>query len=1001
MYWLIVIATFLGVVGRTRATQGRLFTGSEPYPSCQANSATLCAATNVLNMVQAVGDALKGGSVDGILSTVNAGGFNVVDGFGFSPFVFEVQTNLSDSLCVANGRNTSLNGFTVAGIVDKLVDTDQLGLLDEMWSSEDGWFRFIWLAETANSVPYPHNGYGVKVTNAISSKVFYVFGAYSTRRLERLHALNCPTSTAALCNIVNIRSIVGDALTQMLTAPDLQRLRELFTDMTFGTSTRWKEGGYYTYAYEFGEDSRNICLAQRVGSWLGLTMPGIFESVNLNPDLGAGLHGLFSSDSAGGGGWTQYLWRTNPSNPATSKVSFLAGVRRFGVSYYVGTGFNHVRQPRLAGPACNCNRNMSQPCSLANILSLISFSEVEMLTDISAVDGFAKLTNDEQFKMEGGFHVLVVSFNGTCVAHGGKPSNVGLHVENIGVDNATHTMFINAANRGTGWLMYGDSQVGYVVKISKDSHQYYALSSYAWDRSVVETQSCSPLYNSPCAELEVMSLVGHFVSVVQTTTSSQDLINELSKLATGNGTFDVIMLDSNFNVVGQRLNESFIPTLIHQNIAKIGPEIRNNGLLPAGGWIPKSLSGGKRIFVKSAAFFVPDEGMEQPSTHYVLSSFDDNPKPPDCGTCPEKSWCNSNTGLCQCGNYFLPSYQNVSHECTEAISSGWTMSCVDDSSKSQLLTVKAVCRAMLTLNILIATLSFCWALINRKHPVVVASQAPFLLLVSIGTIVSSISIYLFTVDDQYGYSAGPLGENTSANFACMAQVYTYCIGFMLTFATLFVKLYRINAVFSQMDNMFSGKKGKRGLTVTHVKERDMLLALVGMVSVDIIIASIWASSDPLTFTDTGIGSPGCSSSTSGTYITTIAIYHLFMLLLGSVYSYRCRNVSDAFSEAKYVSIAMFSNLQIYVLAVPLLFLVSSDPTSNMFIRSGVVALNDLSVQLLIFLPKIQMWRTASDTFIKDVVADMCSSKGSSALTSARVRPSPNAQTTLAPTSTAI
>ena len=78
-----------------------------------------------------------------------------------------------------------------------------------------------------------------------------------------------------------------------------------------------------------------------------------------------------------------------------------------------------------------------------------------------------------------------------------------------------------------------------------------------------------------------------------------------------------------------------------------------------------------------------------------------------------------------------------------------------------------------------------------------------------------------------------------------------------------------------------------------------------------------------------------------------------MLIYGNYICYRVRHVNNTgLSESKYVQVALFSNLQVLALALPLLVIVANIPSSSMFVRSAVVFLNDACTMTLIFVPKI-------------------------------------------------
>lgn len=77
--------------------------------------------------------------------------------------------------------------------------------------------------------------------------------------------------------------------------------------------------------------------------------------------------------------------------------------------------------------------------------------------------------------------------------------------------------------------------------------------------------------------------------------------------------------------------------------------------------------------------------------------------------------------------------------------------------------------------------------------------------------------------------------------------------------------------------------------------------------------------------------------------------------------------STKFSEGKYLTIAMISNLQIFVVGVPVLIILGSDPKTSFFVRSVIVWMNDLVVLSLIFGNLIcSVWKDKRDNVDSNV-----------------------------------
>lgn len=268
--------------------------------------------------------------------------------------------------------------------------------------------------------------------------------------------------------------------------------------------------------------------------------------------------------------------------------------------------------------------------------------------------------------------------------------------------------------------------------------------------------------------------------------------------------------------------------------------------------------------------------------------------------------------------------------------------------------IKFFCRLLGFINLCIACGFLLWTYYNRKESIVRVSQFHFLAMVSLGAIVSTFTILPITIDDQYGVQADENGGNVGADIACNASIWLYCGGFVLTFAPLFAKTWRVKKIFN------IGETNKLKRTVV---SNGLLLGIVGsLLAVEFTILLIWQIISPLQFLRTvlladGFDSPLesaglCQSESSTGFILIIVFLHASVLIYGNYICYQTRSVNSAFSESKYVSIAMFSNLQVLALGIPVLIIVAENPKSNMFIRCGIIFLNDLTVQILIFAPKL-------------------------------------------------
>ena len=263
---------------------------------------------------------------------------------------------------------------------------------------------------------------------------------------------------------------------------------------------------------------------------------------------------------------------------------------------------------------------------------------------------------------------------------------------------------------------------------------------------------------------------------------------------------------------------------------------------------------------------------------------------------------------------------------------------------------------------------------KRENMVIRASQPMFLLMILVGCVLSSCTILamggtdndgkgglsdkLYVIPGQAEGLASPLRTHDQATATCMWVPALYSIGFVITFAALFAKVHRI-------DKIFNNKK----LTKVTITAVDMIKPIILMLILDGAVLLLWSmdseakliwirtvtESDQYNQAEASVGM--CSArdgSQAMIYVSIILVLHIITLIWGNILCYRARNVGTAFSESKYVFMAMVSNMQILVLGIPILVMVAENPVTNYFIRAGIIFLNDIGVMLLIFVPKFQL-----------------------------------------------
>ena len=259
--------------------------------------------------------------------------------------------------------------------------------------------------------------------------------------------------------------------------------------------------------------------------------------------------------------------------------------------------------------------------------------------------------------------------------------------------------------------------------------------------------------------------------------------------------------------------------------------------------------------------------------------------------------------------------------------------------------------ALAILNIVVSLICIAWTIQNGHVQIVKYAQRHFLIMIAIGCILSSSSIFFLSIEDA---EDGDTDQARTADLGCQLLPWTYSIGFVTTFTSLFAKLRKVHLVHTASKQFVHIK----------VSVGKVLSWILGFLAIDAVILLLWTINDPLVYRRSILteDSDGYATETAGlcssekgnsfTYFGIIMGLHFLLLVYGNYIAYMCRNLSGAFAETKYISIAMVSNIQVLLLGIPVVLIVQDDVVPNYFVRVGVIFLNDFTVLALIFFPKI-------------------------------------------------
>ena len=208
-----------------------------------------------------------------------------------------------------------------------------------------------------------------------------------------------------------------------------------------------------------------------------------------------------------------------------------------------------------------------------------------------------------------------------------------------------------------------------------------------------------------------------------------------------------------------------------------------------------------------------------------------------------------------------------------------------------------------------------------------------------GCVISTSTIFAMA---QQAEGKGPVRS-------CAAIPWLYSVGFCLTFGALFARIKRIYKLLQSAVEM------KR----IQISAKETLLSVAVVLLIDVIILSIWTGVDPLQWTRNitssdifgdPLESEGfCSSEHWQIFAGLIASFHFILMAVACYMCYLARKIPERISNGKYVGFAVFSNLQIFIIVIPVLVIFgSNDAGAGFFVRSSAIWINDFVVVSLVF-----------------------------------------------------
>lgn len=147
----------------------------------------------------------------------------------------------------------------------------------------------------------------------------------------------------------------------------------------------------------------------------------------------------------------------------------------------------------------------------------------------------------------------------------------------------------------------------------------------------------------------------------------------------------------------------------------------------------------------------------------------------------------------------------------------------------------------------------------------------------------------------------------------------------------------------------------------HVREKDVIGPFLALFIVNFLILMIWTLVDPLKWVRLEV--LGEEWKTYGTCMVEKgignALFYLVSgvnfcaLVLACVQAYKARDLSEEFSESRSVGVAVFTWLQVSIVAIPVLFLIDPENFAAVYmLQVACITILSMSMMVLIFAPLV-------------------------------------------------
>jgi len=268
--------------------------------------------------------------------------------------------------------------------------------------------------------------------------------------------------------------------------------------------------------------------------------------------------------------------------------------------------------------------------------------------------------------------------------------------------------------------------------------------------------------------------------------------------------------------------------------------------------------------------------------------------------------------------------------------------------------------SLMSISLATSAASALWVYAKRRTRIVRSAQPQFLYLLCFGSMVMASSIAFMSYDESFGWSQDQL------NAACVAFPWLFTMGYIVIYASLYMKLLRIHRV---MQIEFRKKKHK--IRLRRLGWRFALLILSAA-----IVLTVWTVVDPFTWVRETISEMPprtcglCMSSKGWAYVIPLAVIMFVATALTAYIAWKARDIPSEFQESSWIYYGVFVHIQSWIVSIPVLVIVQpahNNADTAYLGRALIMFAFSVSMVLVIIGPKMYVVfrkRISGDTSVK-------------------------------------